>query len=380
PVESQKAAQRIGPYRVLDVLGEGGMGTVYLAEQQQPIHRRVALKVIKRGMDSSEVIARFESERQALALMDHPHIARVFDAGATEDGRPYFAMEYVPGVPITEYCDRNRLPNRDRLELFMEVCQAVNHAHQKGIIHRDIKPSNVLVAVRDGKAAPKVIDFGVAKATDHRLTERTLFTHLGQLVGTPEYMSPEQAESGLDIDTRTDIYSLGVLLYELLVGVLPFDAKALRQAGYGEILRIIRDEEPPKPTTRLHTLGATAGEIADRRRTDMRSLERQIRGDLDWITMKALDKDRGRRYGSASDLAADILRHLSDEPVTASPPGAMYRAGKFMRKRRGLVAAALAVFGAISAGLIISSALYFRAETQKATAQRQSYAAHLTAA
>ena len=335
----------IGPYKILDFLGEGGMGVVYLAEQEQPIRRKVALKVVKLGMDTKEVIARFESERQALAMMNHPNIAQVHDAGTTERGAPYFVMEHVAGIPITDYCDKHRLSTRERLEIFIPVCQAIQHAHQKGIIHRDIKPSNILVTVQDGKAAPKIIDFGVAKATNQRLTEKTVFTQQGYLIGTPEYMSPEQAEmTGLDVDTTTDIYSLGVLLYQLLVGALPFDAGRLRRAGYDEIRRIIREEEPPKPTTRLSSLGQSGNGIAERRRTDVASLTKDLRGDLDWVTMKAMEKDRMRRYASSSELAADIERHLKNEPVLACPPGSAYRVRKFVRRHRmGVSIAAAAV-------------------------------------
>jgi formylglycine-generating enzyme required for sulfatase activity len=303
----------------------------------------VALKVIKIGMDTRDVVARFEAERQALALMDHPHIAKIFDAGATESGRPYFAMESVRGLPITDYCDRNRLDTRARLELFMQVCDAVQHAHHKGIIHRDIKPSNVLVMIQDEKPRPKIIDFGVAKATNQRLTEKTVFTERGQLIGTPEYMSPEQAEmTTLDVDTRTDIYSLGVLLYELLVGSLPFDRKQLYAGGYAEIQRNIRDVEPPLPSKRLSTLGDASKTAAAKRRTDLRVLMRELREDMDWIIMKANEKDRTRRYPTASEFAADIARHLRDEPILAGPPGVLYRMRKLVRKhRRAFVAAAL---------------------------------------
>ena len=335
---------QIGPYKILEPLGEGGMGVVYLAEQQQPIRRRVALKVIKLGMDTREVVARFESERQALALMDHPNVAKVFDAGVSDDGRPYFAMEHVPGVRITDYCDRHRLSYPARLRLFSDVCAAIQHAHQKGLIHRDIKPSNVLVMVQDGRPVPKVIDFGVAKATNQRLSEKTVFTRQGMLIGTPEYMSPEQAEmSGMDVDTTTDIYSLGVLLYELLVGALPFDPATLRRAGYAEIQRIIREEEPVPPSTRLSSLGATASEVAARRRADLGSLQRQLRGDLDWITLKALEKDRTRRYQSASELAADVARYLADEPVLARSPSPAYRLRKLVRRHRALAAASTTI-------------------------------------
>ena len=365
----------IGPYHILEMLGEGGMGVVYLAEQTQPIRRRVAVKVIKPGMDSANVIARFETERQALALMNHPNVARVLDAGTTEAGRPYFVMEHVPGIPITDYCDRHTLSTGERLTLFLTVCDGIQHAHQKGIIHRDLKPSNVLVAVQDGSPVAKVIDFGVAKAVEQRLTERTLFTEFGQLLGTPEYMSPEQAEmTTLDIDTRSDIYSLGVLLYELLVGALPFERKYLRRAALAEIQRIIRTEDPATPSTRLSTLDDAAG-VARKRRTDRTSLRRQLKGDLDWITMKALEKDRTRRYATASQLADDIGRYLTSEPVAAGPPSATYRFGKFVRRNRGPVTASALVLLALLAGLAVSSALYVRAERERQRADTQAHVA-----
>ena len=321
---------QIGPYRLLQQIGEGGMGAVFMAEQERPVRRRVALKVIKPGMDSAQVLARFEAERQALALMEHPSIARVLDAGATDSGRPFFVMELVNGIPITEYCDQARLSPRERLELFVAVCRAIQHAHQKGIIHRDIKPSNVLVTLIDGKPVPKVIDFGIAKATDQRLTERTLFTQFGSIVGTLEYMSPEQASlSGLDVDTRSDIYSLGVMLYELLAGSTPLERHRLREAGYAEVLRRIKEEEPPRPSTRLSGSGDGLASIAALRNTEPASLTRLVRGELDWIVMRALEKDRNRRYEAATGLARDVERYLADEPVEACPPSAGYRLRKF---------------------------------------------------
>jgi WD40 repeat protein/serine/threonine protein kinase len=362
----------IGSYRVVRLLGEGGMGMVYLAEQEQPIARQVAVKIIKLGMDTRAVLARFQSEQQALALMEHPNIAQVYEAGLSDNGRPFFVMEYVPGIPITEYCDRNRLRTRLRLELFLQVVSGMQHAHQKGVVHRDLKPSNILVMERDGEAVPKIIDFGLAKATEKAHAEETVFTEAGVMVGTPEYMSPEQASaSGLDVDTRTDIYSLGVLLYELLVGEVPFDSKYLRREGYDEIRRIIREDEPPAPASRLDSLGPRAAEIAGCRDTDAGGLRKQVRGDLDWITMTAMAKDRDRRYASASELAADIVRHLRDEPVMASPPSASYRLGKFIRKNRGPVTALAAVFVSLVLGLSASTVLYFRAERQRQEAETQ---------
>ena len=353
---------QVGPYRILTAIGRGGMGVVYLAEQEHPIRRKVALKVIKLGMDTREVVARFDTERQALALMSHANIARVFDAGAFDDGRPYFVMEYVAGVPITDYCDRNRLSTRERLALFVPVCQAVQHAHQRGIIHRDLKPSNVLVATEDGRAVPKIIDFGIAKATDLRRAEETALTRDGVLIGTPEYMSPEQADPGaLAVGTTTDIYSLGVVLYELLAGVVPFEVDRLRNAAYGEVLRVVREEEPRRPSLSLTGLGARAGEIASLRDTDAPSLQKQLRGDLDWIILRALEKDPARRYPSASEFAADIERHLCDEPVVASPPSALYRLRKTVRKHRVIATAAAAVIVTLAAGLAVSTLIFVSA-------------------
>jgi serine/threonine protein kinase/Tfp pilus assembly protein PilF len=332
---TEPPGRRIGLYRIVKLIGEGGFGAVYEAEQEEPVRRRVALKIIKLGMDTRQVVARFEAERQALALMDHSGIARVFEAGSTETGRPYFAMELVDGVAITEYCDGTGLSPRQRLDLLMRVCDAVQHAHQKGVIHRDLKPSNVLVTSRNGEALPKVIDFGIAKAMRRRLTEKTLVTESGQLVGTPAYMSPEQAELGeTDIDTRTDIYSLGALMYELLTGTTPFDAEAFRHLPYPEIRRIIREKDPPTPSIRVVGLGEELLRVAKNRSLEPGSLPRLLRGDLDWIVMRALEKERGRRYATASELAADIGRYLRHEPVLASPPRMTYRVRKFIRRHR----------------------------------------------
>ena len=361
----EQAGTVIGPYKLLEQIGQGGFGLVFVAEQQQPIRRKVALKVIKPGMDTRDVIARFEAERQALAMMDHPNIARVLDAGATDSGRPYFVMELVRGISITEFCDNNKLTPRERLELFVSVCQAVQHAHQKGIIHRDIKPSNVLVTLHDGKPVVKVIDFGVAKALHQPLTDKTIYTRISQIIGTPLYMSPEQAEmSGLDIDTRSDIYSLGVLLYELLTGTTPFDKKRLAKAAYDEVIRIIRDEEPPKPSTRLSQSTESLSAIAAQRRTEPAKLSRMFCGDLDWITMKALEKDRTRRYETASGLAADVLRYLHDEPVEASPPSTGYRLKKLAHRYRGSLATATAFLAVLVAAVIVSAGLALRANIE----------------
>jgi len=328
----------IGPYRVLQLLGEGGMGEVWLVDQTEPVRRRVALKIIKLGMDTKQVVARFESERQALALMDHPAIAKVLDGGATHDGRPYFVMEYVPGVRITEHCDGHRLDTAERIELFIQVCEGVQHAHHKAVIHRDLKPSNVLVSQVDGKAQPKIIDFGIAKALGQRLTEKTLFTEIGTVIGTPEYMSPEQANlTGEDVDTRTDVYSLGVMLYELLTGRLPFASSELRAPGLDELRRIIREVQPTRPSQKVSVEGSREG--ARNHRAEPASLTRQLAGDLDWITLKALEKERNRRYDTPSELAADLRRHLRHEPVLASPPSRIYRVRKYVQRHRVGVAA-----------------------------------------
>jgi serine/threonine protein kinase/tetratricopeptide (TPR) repeat protein len=369
---AEKVGSRIGPYKLLQLLGEGGMGAVYMAEQEEPVKRRVALKIIKVGSDSAHVLARFEAERQALAMMDHPNIARVLDAGTIgsepralasgspspvanapgSEGRPYFVMELVKGIPITKYCDQEHLTPKERLDLFIPVCHAVQHAHQKGIIHRDIKPSNVLIALYDGKAVPKVIDFGVAKATAQKLTERTMFTEVGQIVGTLEYMAPEQAElNNLDIDTRADIYSLGVLLYELLTGSPPFTAKQLRSVAFTEMLRMIRESEPPKPSTKISS-SEELPSIAAKRKLEPAKLAKLVRGDLDWIVMKCLEKDRGRRYETANGVAMDVQRYLADEPVLASPPSASYRIRKFVRKHRGPVLAAGIIVALLAAAIV----------------------------
>jgi serine/threonine protein kinase/tetratricopeptide (TPR) repeat protein len=375
---TEKPGDMIGRYKLLQQLGEGGCGVVYMAEQEEPVRRRVALKVIKLGMDTKSVIARFEAERQALAMMDHPNIAKVLDAGSTDAGRPFFVMELVRGIRITEYCDQNRLNTEERLKLFIQVCQAIQHAHQKGIIHRDIKPSNILVTLHDGVPVPKVIDFGIAKATQGRLTDQTLFTAFEQFIGTPAYMSPEQAEmSGLDVDTRSDIYALGVLLYELLTGKTPFDVKELLAAGLDKLRHTIREEEPERPSTKLQTMtGDDLTTTAKRRHTDAPRLIHLVRGDLDWIVMKTLEKDRTRRYETATGLALDVQRHLINEPVTARPPSNVYRLQKMVRRNALLVGAVAAVIVALAAGFGLSLFLFVRerAARQRAVAAEQEQA------
>src|ERR1022692_4389601 len=372
---AEHPGSRIGPYKLLQRIGEGGGGVVYMAEQEKPVRRRVALKVIKLGMDTKSVIARFEAERQALAMMDHLNIARVLDANATETGRPYFVMELVRGVKITDYCDQNNLSTQARLDLFMQICRALQHAHQKGIIHRDINPSNILVTLHDGVPVPKVIDFGIAKATDTRLTDKTLFTAYEQFVGTPAYMSPEQAEmSGLDVDTRSDIYSLGVLLYELLTGKTPFDGKELVKSCLDEMRRTLREKEPQRPSTILTTLhGTELKATAEHRHAEPPKLISLLRGDLDWIVMKALEKDRTRRYETANGLAMDIERYLNNEPVIARPPSRVYRFQKLVRRNKGVFTAVGAVAIALVIGLGTSTCLFFmeRAARRRAVEAEQ---------
>ena len=367
PTPSQ--TRQIGPYRLLEKIGEGGMGEVWLAQQTEPVRRRVALKVIRRGMDSKDFIVRFEAERQALAMMDHPTISKVFDAGETSDGRPYLVMEYIQGEEITTYCDSQRLSTGERLELFIQVCAGIQHAHQKAIIHRDIKPSNVLVAIQDGKPVPKIIDFGVAKALAQPLTDKTMHTELGQIIGTPAYMSPEQAEvTGLNVDTRTDIYSLGVLLYQLLVGALPFDTKELRKAGYSEMMRVIRESEPPRPSTKFSSLGELSKTSADRRRTEPGKLQSVLKGDLDWVVMKSIEKDRNRRYDTANGLAMDLKRFLENEPVTAGPPSKTYKAKKFVQRHRVAVVASAAFVAVLLVFVAALGLLFVRASRAESAA------------
>jgi serine/threonine protein kinase len=358
PLEEQ-IGEQLGRYKLLQKLGEGGCGVVYLAEQHEPVRRRVALKVIKLGMDTREVIARFEVERQALAMMDHPNIAKVLDAGATATGRPFFVMEWVPGIKITDYCDQNKLTTAQRVALFIQVCQAIQHAHQKGIIHRDIKPSNVLVGDNDGSPLPRVIDFGIAKATHGRLTDQTVFTAFEQFIGTPAYMSPEQAERrGLDIDTRSDIYSLGVMLYELLTGRTPFDPKELVAQGVDGLRKILRDHEPPPPSTRLKALRPEdLTGTAQRRQSDAPRLIGSLRGDLDWVVMRCLEKDRTRRYETANGLAMDLRRFLDNEAVLARPPSQVYRFKKTVQRHRVVFASTAIVL----VSLVLALALTARA-------------------
>src|SRR5437867_980573 len=378
----EAVGQTIGRYKLLERVGEGGCGVVYVAEQTEPVRRRVALKVIKLGMDTKAVVARFEAERQALAMMDHPNIAKVLDAGSTDQGRPYFVMELVRGIRITDYCDQNNLPTRERLDLFIKVCQAIQHAHQKGIIHRDLKPSNILVTLHDGVPVPKIIDFGIAKATEGRLTDLTVYTELHQFLGTPAYMSPEQAEmSGLDIDTRSDIYSLGVLLYELLTGGTPFNTKELLEAGLDAMRKTIRETEPLRPSTRLSTmLNADLTAVAKHHRAEPPKLVHLIRGDLDWIVMKSLERDRARRYDTANGLAMDIQRHLSDEPIGARPPSNLYRFQKMVRRNKLAFGAAATVVVALALGMCLAAWSLVRERAARTQAEASQKAARTEAA
>jgi eukaryotic-like serine/threonine-protein kinase len=364
--DNSRETEQIGRYKLLQQIGEGGCGVVYMAEQIEPVHRRVALKLIKLGMDTKQVIARFSAERQALAMMDHPNIAKVLDAGATSLGRPYFVMELVRGVKVTDYCDQNKLPLEERLDLFFQICRAIQHAHEKGIIHRDIKPSNILVTMHDGVPVPKVIDFGIAKATQGRLTDQTLFTAFEQFLGTPAYMSPEQTEmSGLEIDTRSDVYSLGVLFYELIAGKPPFEQKELVSAGLEELRRIVRETEPPSPSTRVSSLETQEmTTVATRRQITAPKLVESIRGDLDCITMKCLEKNRNRRYASVQELSADIRRFLRDEPIEARPPSIIYRTQKLVRRNKIAVIAGSAVLFGLIMGLALATWLIRSADQQ----------------
>jgi len=367
---AERPGGRIDRYKLLRNLGEGGMGIVYLAEQEEPVRRQVAVKVIKPGMDSKRVMARFEAEQQALALMEHSHVARVYDAGLTLGGRPYFVMEYVQGIPFTEHCDKHKLTVEERLHLFLHVCQAVQYAHQKGIIHRDLKPSNILVAIEDDKAVPKIIDFGVARAIGEQLTEDTLYTEQGQLIGTPEYMSPEQADmASEDIDTRSDIYSLGVLLYVLLTGVMPFDSKTFREGGVDHIRQVIRKTDPKTPSTRLSSLGEEAKKLAESRGTEVAALAKRLHRELEWIPLKAMRKERSERYRSASELADDIENYLKGAPLIAGPPGTIYRLKKFVRRNRALVTGVAAVIIVLIAGVLISTMFAVKADQRRVEAQ-----------
>ncbi len=372
-LEEEKEGARIDRYKLLQKIGEGGFGTVWMAEQLEPVSRRVALKIIKVGMDTREVIARFEAERQALAMMDHPHIAQVFDAGETDKGRPFFVMELVKGIPITHFCDEQELGTRARLALFEDVCGAINHAHQKGVIHRDIKPSNVMITLHGETPVVKVIDFGIAKATQGKLTEKTLFTRFEQFIGTPVYMSPEQAAmSGLDVDTRSDIYALGILLYELLTGKPPFDTETLAAAGYDEMRRIIREVDPPKPSSRISTMvGEERTTVARARHSEPGEVGRLVEPDLDWIVMKAIDKDRGRRYETAGSLARDIRRFLTDQTVSATPPSAGYRFQKFARRHRTFLRVASSIALVLVLGTVVSTWQAVRATRERQRADRE---------